>query len=242
MPWLNNIDAVRPADTEFVSEGAMRFRELKRALIERLETAYAGFPGENPDRAGEALLFPIVSVMVGTQAQRPETPVREGHGWFSLDTSELWIGTPELTWQQVTAGGSGTGTGVTTPNFTRYAFSLVLSSIPSAATPGFPYQWLLANDVNRGRRLREIRYRMRRTTSEWANAWGVMPGTRALPLEAWDTGQEFLVLDQLGIDFAGIPYSFDSDIVDWNGIFRVQNNSGSTQSYQVEVVLDLWND
>ena len=112
MPWFDDIDPIRPADTEFVSEGAMRFREMKRALIERLSTAYSGFPGENPDRAGELLLFPIVSVMVGAEAERPVTPVREGHGWFSTDTGRLWIGTQDLEWQQVIDdGGPGTTEG-----------------------------------------------------------------------------------------------------------------------------------
>lgn len=109
MPWQDEIDEIRPQDTEFVSEGAMRFRELKRALIERFSTAYKGFPEENPDREGEALLFPIASVRVGTDSQRPETPEREGAGWFSTDTGQLWVSNRDLAWQKVGVGEGGSG-------------------------------------------------------------------------------------------------------------------------------------
>jgi len=104
MPWFDQIDPTRPADTEFVSEGAMRFRELKRALIEQLSTAYEGFPGDSTHQPGEPLLFPIVSVMVGTFAQRPAVPTRQGHGWFDPDTGILYVGTRELVWQAVGVG------------------------------------------------------------------------------------------------------------------------------------------
>lgn len=110
MPWFDDIDPIRPQDTEFVSEGAMRFRELKRALIERLSTAYDGFPDDSTHQAGTPLLFPIASVMVGTDAQRPQVPTRQGHGWYSTDTGRLWIGNRDLQWQQVESG-SATGGG-----------------------------------------------------------------------------------------------------------------------------------
>jgi len=108
MPWFNEIDDTRPTDLEFVSEGAHRFRELKRALIERFGTAFADFPDEYSERAGEALLFSIAGSMVGTQAQRPTNPSREGHLWFSYDTGRFFVGNHNGQWQEI---GSGSGSG-----------------------------------------------------------------------------------------------------------------------------------
>lgn len=103
MPFDNDIDPTTPQDIESAAEGASRIRELKRGLIERLGTAFKGFPGENPDRPGEAKLFPIVSVQVGAEAERPSVPDREGMGWFSTDTGRLWVGDSEGQWRIVTS-------------------------------------------------------------------------------------------------------------------------------------------
>jgi hypothetical protein len=110
VPWFDDIDPSRPQDTEFVSEGAMRFRELKRALIERLSTAFEGFPEDSTHQPGTKLLFPLATTMVGTEAQRPAVPIRQGQGWFSSDTNRLWIADRNLVWRLV-AGGDGTGGG-----------------------------------------------------------------------------------------------------------------------------------
>lgn len=98
-PFTEDIITSVPQDTESAAEGAGRIRELKRALIERFVTAFKGFPDENPDRAGEALLFPIAGAMVGTIAQRPSAPDREGHIWFATDTGQIYIGNREGEWQ-----------------------------------------------------------------------------------------------------------------------------------------------
>jgi hypothetical protein len=134
MPWINDIDDTRPTDLEFVSEGAERFRELKRALIERLSTAYADFPDEYSERAGDKLLFPIASVMVGTAAQRPEAPYREGHVWISEDTGEYWYGNKDLEWKLLLTGGTDSSTPVL--NFQTSVVDHTVSNVSTGDTPG----------------------------------------------------------------------------------------------------------
>lgn len=105
MAWLNELDNTEPTDLELVAEGAERFRELKRSLIERFGTMFRNFPGEDPTRPDEAMLFPVAGAEVGTEDQRPATPEREGHVWFSTDSGRVYFGGRDGSWKLVPVTG-----------------------------------------------------------------------------------------------------------------------------------------
>lgn len=88
MVYVEPFDPTTPSDLADLGEGDDRIRELKRALIERLQTIIPGFPDTDP------LVIPAESttpVSEGTLVARPNPPSAEGLFYFAGDTDQLFM-------------------------------------------------------------------------------------------------------------------------------------------------------
>jgi hypothetical protein len=174
MAWNDEINPVTPPDTEFVSQGAARFRELKRALIERLSTSYLNLTVPYPPREGEDLLFPIAGAMVGNEALRPAAPSREGHIWFSVDTGRLWVGNRDGQWQLISSGGGGGGGATPVP----FVHGNTLIEHDFGGSTGTVEVTLFSEPESEpARDLRSIRFRVFPSYTGWNGVYGYELGT-----------------------------------------------------------------
>jgi len=86
MAYVDPFDVATPADTDMAEQGDNRLRELKRALDERLKTAFSGWPDQQPLQYDGKVL-----VRSGTFAARPITPL-DGELFYVTDRNELHVG------------------------------------------------------------------------------------------------------------------------------------------------------
>lgn len=238
MPYTREWDEASPPGTAPANTLDTIIQHLKTDMRERLSQVVRGWSDDDVDPKG-------IKFQTGNAASRPSADLEVGFAYFASDISELsiWDGTEWIVILGGTGGGGGGGGGGGTPGPTStvYNFTQTIASLPSASAPAVagPYVWTLADNVARGKKLKEIRYRMRKSTESFANYWGVFPGSHALSPDEAGTGNLYLFLEQLNIDPAGVPFALDAEWVDWVGIFYFFNNV-STLSVVVEVILELW--
>lgn len=233
MPYTREWDESSPPGTAPANTLDTIIQNFKTDMRERLAQVIVGWSDEDVDPKA-------IKLHAGNAASRPSTDLEAGQVYFSTDTSvvEVWSGSEWITIEGSTGGGGGGGT--SGPTSTVYTFTINIATLAdNAPNQTGPYVWKLADDVSRNRKLREIRYRMRKDSEAYANYWGVFPGSIALSPDEASSGDLSLVLEQLNIDPAGVPFSLDATTVDWTGVFYFYNNLG-TQNVHVEVLLDLW--
>lgn len=100
MVYVETWNNATPADSDLVSAGDDRIRELKRTLDERMATVFVGWPNTDPLTVDPDA---VTKLIAGTLAARPNPPSAVGLWYYATDTDQLFVSIAGPAWQEAKA-------------------------------------------------------------------------------------------------------------------------------------------